>query len=98
MPQPSQPAVCTVSPEITCNMRFRMYAAAMADPMLGLGSPLWTLPTLTPPGPDLQQSTANAGNQPAARMLDSLPPSNMQPQSSWDHNNMQVGKPLKYEG
>jgi hypothetical protein len=67
-----------------------MCAAAMADPMLGMGSPLWALPNLTPPEPDLQQ-TAVDGDQLAARKPASLPPLGMQPQSWWDHNNMQVG-------
>lgn len=63
----------------------------MADPMLGMGSPLWALPNLTPPEPDLQQ-TAVDGNQLAAGRPASLQTPSMQSQSWWDHNNMQVGQ------
>src|SRR4051794_86148 len=73
-------------------------AAAMADPTLGMGSPLWTLSTLTPPGPDLQRSTAGNSSMPAVRTPEGLLQPGVQSQSSWDHNNMLVSNKLDSDG
>lgn len=65
--------------------------AALADPILGMGSPLWALTNLTPPAPDLQQGAVVSQQLvDRSQQQEAMPLPPIQHQTSWEQNNLQV--------